>query len=243
MSSPNGTFTVPHCTMEYLISSMAIPLVFVTLSIPLYELLIYPFVRNWIPRTTVRIGLGIIVALFGMLALLAIDATGHSSSVTPTSTVCMFYENKEGTGKISIHPVYLIPVILILTFGKMLFFIATFEFIVAQSPYGMRGLILGLWFMIYGITVGFLSMVLVAFSIGFKYVTFKQPSCGTSYITAVLALGCVSTLLYFIAVWRYKMRQRGGQVDVNHQTILEGYYESGRINSNSFVSPQIRMAI
>lgn len=120
--------------------------------------------------------------------------------------------------------------------GEMLVFISTFEFIVAQSPHGMRGLILGLWFMMYGMTVGFLSTVLMAFSVGFNNVNFRQPSCGTSYFSAVVVLGGVGTLLYFVAVCLYKERQRGGQVDVNHQTILEGYYESGRVSSNTFIA-------
>ncbi len=206
---------------EYLVTN-SVSIITFTLCIPLYEFCIYPFLRNRIPRTTVRIGLGFIVALFGLSVLLAMDIAGHSYAQAPTYS-CMFDDD---TDKIAFQPYYLIPVIMIMAFGEMLAYVSTLEFIVAQSPYGMRGLMLGIDFMLYGIFVALGAILLVGFSIGFKYADFGQPSCGTLFIAAMVAIGCVGTLLYLLSARWYKERQRGGQVDINHQTILEGYYES-----------------
>lgn len=114
-----------------------------------------------------------------------------------------------------------------MAFGEMLVFISTTEFVVAQSPYGMRGLILGINFMLYGIFVGLGATILTTFSLVWEYhKTEKQPSCGTSFIMTLVVISFVGLLAYLVAVSKYKGRQRGGQVDINHQTILEGYYEN-----------------
>ena len=210
-----------ECTNEYLVTNVVSIGTF-SLCIPFYEFFIYPIIRNRIPRTTVRIGLGFLVALLGMSALLAIDAVGHYHQ--PSDADCMFYA--KAAGKMGINDIYLIPVIVIMAFGEMLAFISTLEFVVAQSPYSMRGLMLGINFMLYGIFVGFGAIVLMAFSLGwFKHGNGGKPSCGTSFITTVVIIGFVGALAYLFSVRKYKERQRGGQVDINHQTVLEGYYE------------------
>ena len=225
MKSQKLIHVLSDSTNEYL-STDLISIITFSLCIPLYEFLIYPFLRNRIPRTTVRIGLGFLVALFGLSIWLAIDVAGHSSSVTPNASVCMFY-NATDNDKISINPLSIISVIVIMAFAEMLIFLSTLEFIVAQSPYGMRGLILGLFFMLYGIFVGFGAILLAVFSVGFNTNFRELPiSCGTSLIMAMMVIGCIGALVYFISAKLYKERQRGGQVDINYQTVLEGYYES-----------------
>ena len=214
-----------ECNTEHFFTN-TVSIISFAFCIPLYELLIYPFIRNRIPRTTVRIALGFLVAILGMSSLLAVDVAGHYPQV-PFKSDCMFYAN--ATDKIWIDGNYLIPIIVIMAFGEMLASISTLEFIVAQSPYGMRGLMIGINFMLYGVFVGFGATVLTAFSLGFKHAhpyTLGLPSCGTSFLMAVVSIGCVGALAYLYFMGRYKERQRGGQVDINYQTILEGYYES-----------------
>ena len=214
------------CTNEYLVTDSLAVITF-ALCIPLYEFLIYPFLRNYVPRTKIRIGLGFVVALFGMSALLSLDVVGHNYSERENKTACLFYKSVLAE-KISPHHLLLIPVIMLMALGEMLMFLSTLEFIVAQSPYSMRGLILGLFFMFYGIAVGFGSAILTIFGLIFEHIDHhsSQPSCGTSYIMAVVLIGFIGGLLYAIVTRYYKDRQRGGQVDINHQTVLEGYYES-----------------
>lgn len=223
MNSDYSSLALP--TNEYLITNV-VSIGSFTLCIPVYEFFIYPFFRNRIPRMSVRIGLGLLVILFGISTLLFVDVAGH---LVPPKNFdnCMFYINST---KIPISSFYLIPIIFVMALGEMLVFISTLEFIVAQSPYGMRGLILGIYFMLYGIFVGFGSTVLMAFSLGWKH-TFAirnhvHLTCGTSYTMTLVIIGFVGFLAYLVSIRKYKERQRGGQVDINPQTILEGYYES-----------------
>lgn len=211
------------CATEYLVTT-CVPILTFIFCIPIFEFLIYPYFRNYIPRTTVRIGLGLFVVMLGLGIMLTLDAVGHSR-LSADASVCMFYNNKKTSG-IPINSLYIIVVIVVMAIGEMLVNIAMLEFVCAQSPYSMRGLIIGILFLIYGLSVGFVSMpVLVAFSLGMKNHHTGVPSCGTWYITAVLVMGCLGTALYLVAAKRYKKRQRGGQRDINPQTVLEGYYE------------------
>ena len=188
-----------------------------TICIPFFEFLIYPFFRNYIPRTTVRIGLGMFVVLIGLSSLLTLDAVAHSVT---EENVCMFY-----TGiPIPRSPWYLIPVIVIMTVGELLVILPILEFVCAQAPYSMRGLMIGIVFMVYGVYVALGSALLAVFSGGMKG-KHILPSCGTWYFLTVILIGCVGTVLYIIAAKRYKKRQRGGQVDINQQTVVEDHHE------------------
>lgn len=193
------------------------------ISIPTFEFLIFPFVRNYVPRTKVRIGLGMCVVLLGLCTLLSLDVVGHFLS--HGRELCMFY-GENNVGHVPVSPLLLIPVIFTITVGKMLVCITALEFICAQAPHGMRGLVIGVYFMIYGISVGLLSLVMSAFALGYDINRGSlNMSCGTLYLLGVVVLGTVGVAVYALAARCYKDRQRGGQMDVNQQAILEGYYE------------------
>ena len=204
----------------------------VTISIPVYEFLIYPFFRNRIPRTRVRIGLGMFIALLGMSSMLIVDAVGHApQNGTALNTVCMLLENRTSNSsinllgsednKISIHYGYIFLVIITMAIGEMFIYVSAMEFICAQSPHGMRGLIIGILFMIYAMYVLPLTVLLYAFARKIS----ETISCGTGYLLTVVAIGCMGFLLYIIAAKTYKERQRGGQKDINPQAVVEQHYE------------------
>ena len=230
----------PVCTSRSIFVNSILILSY-SISVPVFEFLIYPFVRNYVPRTTVRIGVGMAISLVGLSSLLAIDAVGHSAS--GPQDVCMFYSSSwSSDNTIPIDFFVLVPVQVVMAVGEMLVYISVFEFICAQAPYGMRGLIIGLSFMINGISVGLVSMLMMMFAAGYKAQHSKEtantepsisagsgsPSCGTSYLIAVVCIGCVGLLLYVVSAKCYRKRQRGGQTDENHYTTLEYYYEQQR---------------
>lgn len=162
--------------------------------------------------------------------MLVVDAVGHmpSQNSTALNTVCMLWSNSSiellGSAldnKIPVHRGYVFPVIFTMAIGEMFIYVSTMEFICAQSPYGMRGLIIGILFMIYALYVVPLTLLLAAFARNIS----ETISCGTGYLLTVVAIGCVGFLLYIIAAKTYKERQRGGQRDINPQAVVEQYYE------------------
>jgi len=170
---------------------------------------------------TVRMGIGMGVALFGLTGLLFLDVAVHSTN----KAVCMFYINEENTGD-SVAVIVLMIILFVMAIGEMLIVIMSYEFVCAQSPYGMRGLIIGFFFFIHAAFVGVVCLVLVLFGLGFQHTCGEVAhfSCGTWYLLAVMILGVTGIAAYVgVARW-YRCRQRGGQTDENLQTLLESYY-------------------
>ena len=167
-----------------------------------------------------------VVILVGYFCLLAADVTGHvlQANHTNSTSLCIF--RKDDVDHLKLSPFYIVPAIVIITIGELFVFIGTFEFICAQSPYSMRGLIFGTFYFIYGLFIAAVALVLMGFAVGFGGdVNSTALSCGSSYILAVIAMGVVGLLLYLCTVKWYRYRQRGGQSGVNHQAVLEHYYD------------------
>ena len=157
-----------------------------------------------------------------MSTLIVTQATSMATRITQSA--CF---NNSNNDHVETSPFSLVPIIVIITIGELLVFIATFEFICAQSPYSMRGLIIGIVYFIFGMFAGIMAVLVISFALGFKNHTSNLPlSCGSSYILAVIGIGVVGLVLYIIVAKWYKKRQRGGQSNINHQTVVEGYYEN-----------------
>lgn len=109
------------------------------------------------------------------------------------------------------------------------FFPTVFEFVCAQSPYSMRGLLIGLvYFVTDGIFGAISALFLFSFAKGFSESRSSSPllSCGSWYYlaaTLVAVLGCV---VYLMTAWWYRKRKRGDHEFVNERAILESYFES-----------------
>ena len=114
-----------------------------------------------------------------------------------------------------------------LTMFVFLYNSAAYEFICAQSPYSMRGLLIGLY---YAIVAMFLSLVGLILGIVVAIFNDKRErvlnhlSCGSWYLIVSIGIGIIGFMLYLsVAKW-YKNRERDGR-HINEQTVLEGYYE------------------
>lgn len=196
----------------------------ITFCIPIFEFLIYPLFRKYIPRMVIRIGLGMFVMLLGYTILLGINVAGHDlTDSTAGADSCMFYT--ESHYNINVSTNFLIPIIAIVTIGEMLFYIGCFEFICAQSPYNMRGFIIGIFFMISGLQGGLTSIVIAVFALVFNRLKSHTLGCGTWYMIVTMSIGLFGFILYTVAAKWYRRRQRGGQRDFNSQTEVESYYE------------------
>ena len=107
----------------------------------------------------------------------------------------------------------------VIGFGQLLVLCSSLEFVMAQSPNRMRGVMMGLatilfWF---GSTVHYgLEQVLEHFSNA-------TPSCGFYYYLVLSILLILSLVLFTIAAKRYKLRERDRHVNI--QAIAEEHYE------------------
>jgi len=96
------------------VNQAANPLV-IAVSIPLYEFTIFPLFHKYVLPMLKRIGMGMIVALLGILCISIMDIIGHAQSYAG----CMFYKSPTEV-KISLDSRWLVLPVCLEAFGEML---------------------------------------------------------------------------------------------------------------------------
>lgn len=192
----------------------------VVILFPIYIWFIYVVLRRCIPRTFVRIWAGELLFLLGMIAMFITDLSGHAEYYNTHRQVaaCVFNENTTSINfsfylnlpwTVNILPSFLTQA------GITLLITTTFEFISAQSPNSMKGLLIGVFYALQGIfeLVGAVSTL--PFSLkgiwNSDYMNKHQPSvtnCGFGYLLFNCVVGLSSLVLFTIAAKRYKYRER-----------------------------------
>ena len=114
--------SLPSCTARHMISELIYPLV-VTLAIPFYEFVVYPLFRNYVPRMMKRIAMGMIIMAVALLGLLVLDSVGHARTGGAVCVLYVTHNDQARLAPIEIGMVYLIPIIVLMTFGELLTFI------------------------------------------------------------------------------------------------------------------------
>ena len=112
------------------------------------------------------------------------------------------------------------------------------EFISAQSPYSMKGFLIGLYYFVYGTSSIFVAVFITAFAEGFKSwekvpVTTNSNSCGEYFYSTSLFIGIVGTIVYIVFASFYrKRRRREIEPSLNDHTHLKSYYEDSQRRSS-----------
>ena len=204
------------------------------ISFPMYIWLIYTVLRRCIPRMLVRIWIGELLFLLGILAMFLVDSSGHVRHYKHThqSASCMFIQNNPNHSfyldlpwAVSLLPAFLMQAAITIIVAT------TFEFISAQSPHSMKGLLVGMFYAIRG-TFKFLGAIsILPFSMrtiwASDYMTEHLPAvtnCGFGYLLFNCAVGLLSLILFTVAAKRYRYRERDDPP--YDQTIVESVWAS-----------------
>ena len=177
--------------------------------IPLYELLIYPCLRNRGPSILQSAGIGaaalIVSSLYGMIAETAV--------FNNTTTECMLPKNAS-------EAVY-IPFNLIVDFTTIVLPNSSVVFVCAQAPYNVRGFLIGLFFTL--VTFFLAIGTLVNFTWSSKWFDIPDTSsCGIWFYLTTLVLAVVSSALLGLVIRWYKARER--DEITRSQTLVEEVY-------------------
>ena len=119
------------------------------------------------------------------------------------------------------------------------------EFIIAQSPYGMRGMLIGAFYCVRGFYGFFTAFLLLFFTLGFKYHPLDLPSgsvisCGLPLNVTVIVIAALGLVVYLVAIRKYRQRVRDDQF--NPRTYAEKYYygSTTRSTSKSYTSTFVK---
>ena len=94
----------------------------------------------------------------------------------------------------------------LVSLSTVIFQVALLQFICAQSPHSMKGMLIGLFFAIRGLLHG-ISGIIIMESI-FSFIHQSFPSCGMYYYLMNIGVGVVGFLVFVFVAKRYKYRKR-----------------------------------
>ncbi len=214
---PNGTTDVTLCYKKLLFSnfgelllSVAIPLRVMAITMPRY------FCHMSILK---KLGTGLALILLCMLLFLSFKAYHLTkSSKNENLANCMF------TWSISMEdkPWPMIGYSVLTSLGEMLVSVSLLEFVCAQSPYSMKGLLLGVCYWCSGVSVGIIMGIKLLF-----YKTNPHPThtdCEFWFIATCTLFAATFYLVFIVASVWYKPRQREDNLP-SENYFAENYYE------------------
>ena len=222
-----------YCSASWiLLESGALKYITSALFFPIY--ICFIFGRKRIPRMFVRLGFGSFIFLLGVLYFLVIDVTGHALNRVQTNetSLCMFDvkldELRIHVPSLSMHWTLLIPANVLLGIGPLLTITTIFEFISAQSPHSMKGLVIGLFLTIKTLFELLSALSLLPFSLDVimksEYNQEHSPvtNCGFGYLLSVCVVATIGLILFSVTAKRYKYRERDDK-PYDHRFAIDYY--------------------
>ena len=207
------------CFLDAIFHSTAVTMSISTIiTFLMYIWLIYTVMRRCIPKTVHRILFGEVLFFVAVLSLFVIDTIGHTKYYLHSheAAACVFAENNSNHSShldlpwvVNILPAFLMEVAV----GVVI--TTTFEFISAQSPHSMKGVLIGIFYAFRG-TFSFLGTISVLpFSLSViwssDYMKTHMPvitNCGFGYLLLSCTVGVISLVLFCVVAKRYKYRER-----------------------------------
>ena len=190
-------------------------------AIPLYEFFIHPIIHNYNPTILTRFGIGFILYIFSYVSLFTIDFVAHKEA-GGTNNSCLFDENAPEVNHMHINPLWTMLPTGLIGFGIFFNTTAAYEFVFSQSPYNMKGLLMGA---LYATNGAFLLLglpVQAPFYLGYVDHQTTDISCGSVYLLVWLVLNIVLFIVYVIVACRYHKRKR--EETKRQQDYPEEYY-------------------
>ena len=117
--------------------------------------------------------------------------------------------------------------------------LTAFEFICAQSPYSMRGFMIGAFYFLSGIFGLFALLLVIVFIVAFQ--NYPHYDCGVEYYSTLMFIGVGTLILYTFVAYRYKRRSR--QHIGNEQQMIEACYEHTLAGTNTNEEEVIHVSI
>ena len=194
--------------------------------LPLYILFFLPCARKWFPKILFRLGVGMGLTLLGALTMTLTLVGAHVHQNGLHGSVCLFNFTYYREPGINVDlPVWVLVFPNVLNgIGVPLTFITVLEFISAQSPHAMKGLLLGVFYAVRGM------FIVIGCALVFPFANTlwhsrdgKLFDCGLSYYTFSVVLGVVGLVAFSLTAKWYQYRQREDR-PYDH-AYVENYYQ------------------
>ena len=219
-------------TRYILISNGLLSPLLVVICIPFYLCWIRPRILYHIPGMLRRIGLAILLMALSLSSTFLMDVMVHLNNTENSG--CMFKtftklyptDSDYIPDAFSSPPLYqnmyfFISQHVLSALADMLLDIAVLEFICSQSPYSMKGLLLGIFFSIRSLLQGIAVVSVIPFGTVWKI---ESLSCGSGFYAMYIVIGLLEFVLFSCVSKRYKYRDMNEPA--NEYRYAEEYYSN-----------------
>ena len=222
-NSAMGVQYMLHCYKAAIIQHL--PDITTSIFVPILEFILYPmFVRcRYFSNLKIlnKMLLGILMLLLYEMSFL-VEKVAIAFTSNEGNSTCFLYDRANGINNEQLwsdytkfmfqQPLFGIAIYVLLTSGA--------EFVCAQSPYSMKGLLIGIFFVALAFSVGLSTGIL---NIIQKY-AIPDRKCGIWLHTAITVALIVTTLIHLITIKCYKFRTRDEILDNEHM-FAENYFD------------------
>ena len=187
----------------------------VMIFIPLYELFIYPCLKNRSPSILKSIAVGTAAVVISSLYGITIESL--RPVITSGTTECMFMidGHNQSVFEVGIE----IPLRILLGLTDALMLKCYIEFICAQAPYNMNGILIGIFF---GVYIFFSTVGTLLPEVWSNIAILNTSTCGIWFYLTTLVLAVVSSALLGLVIRWYKARER--DEITRYQNLVEEVY-------------------
>lgn len=190
-----------------------------TVFYPIYIWFIYSALRYRTPRIFTRLFVWIVILLFSVASMVIIDLVGHLlyHHQNHIGMTCLFTDNYDmfNGGQSSTLNLPWAVVVLPSTLqavAPMMVITTVFEFISAQTPYSMKGFLVGVFFAVMGLFQFIGSLMLLPFNLPRIWQDERKNApivnCGFGYLLSLCAIGLIGLVSFSVAAKLYRYRER-----------------------------------
>ena len=188
--------------------------------VPLYEFVIYPLTRNWIPSTLKRVGISALGTIIVASIALSVDMVVHSHSNVTMHLECMFVTSNSS---VDINYFWVgVPLSIVIGIELPAIVVSLYEFICAQTPYNMKGLIIGLLYSVNSLVQALTGATLLTWVHAWLQPP-TYPTCAFWFYLFVILVTVVCLVIFCIVAKWYKKRERNELL--HEQRFVEDFYD------------------
>ena len=204
-----------------LIYPLTIPYCVVLFAVPLYQFIMVPFFSRFIPSMLKCMWIGLMALLVEsiMTTLISYMINHDFGNASINEDICLSFINnitfENGLQQDELTLPFYIMAVPQFFAGISIFCIrfTIIEFILAQGPRTMQGLLIGIWLINNSIYCVHLTLAS------------SQYGCYWEYYAVKTGVVFIFVTLYTIVAYKYKYRQRNELSDVNERVIITEYTE------------------
>lgn len=184
-----------------------------TVFFPIYIWLLYSVLRNRIPKIFTRLRIWMFIFVICISSITAIDLIGHVLYYQHrhNGMVCMLTDEDSQPPTLQLSWVVLVVPTALQAIAPMMILTTTLEFITAQSPYSMRGLLVGILFAIVRFFQFVGSLIFLPFYLPHFWTTEENVpivNCDFGYLITISIIGIGGFILFLLASRQYQYRER-----------------------------------